>query len=129
VKRLALGSAIIAAAIALTACSGGVNRYTPSLSPGFAPQAGWLVTPDAGTTIKSIVWGKIPAGTAGKAFPKPVKLTLTAKGSKGKITGAYANPISLTTSDKLKAVTLLINGKPASKTNTVKASTDVITMK
>ncbi len=45
------------------------------------------------------------------------------------ITGAYAKPIKLSDSDKSHATTLLINGKAASAKNTIKSSTDKVTLK
>jgi hypothetical protein len=91
---------------------------------------GMTMFPDAGTAIKSLKWGKMPAGTAGTKFKKPATIVLTAlNGAKKAIKGAYSNPITLTDPDKSGATTLLVNGKPASKKNTVKDSTDKITLK
>jgi len=102
--------------------------------PGFAPDSAQFAAPafsvDAPKpSIKTLTWGKSPAGTAGTAI-KAAKLTLTAKGSNGKaLTGTYPAPITLANSDKSGATTLLINGKPASKKNLVTKSTDKITLK
>ena len=116
-------------ALLLAGCSHGVAQ-----GPSFLPQsqpfaASGFMQPDA-AAIKSIAWGKLPAATAGKAFKKPAAVTVTAKGSNGKvITGTYAKPITLTNSDKSGASVLLINGKAASKKNTLKSSTDKVTLK
>jgi hypothetical protein len=131
-KSLGLKASVIAASSALlfAGCSHGAAQ-----GPSFMPQAqpfaaGGFMLPDAGTAIKSIVWGKLPAGAAGKAFAKPIAVTITAKGSNGKpIKGAYAKPITLSNSDKSGATALLINGKPASKKNALKSSTDKVTLK
>jgi hypothetical protein len=120
-------------ALLLSACAGGSSS---PVTPAFAPQARSLAgQPDrfegAGATaaIKTLVWGKAPVGAAGTAIAG-AKLTLTAKGSNGKaITGTYPTPITLANSDKSGATTLLINGKAASKKNTVKKSTDKIALK
>jgi hypothetical protein len=128
-NRLIRGAAIAVAAsfLTLTACSGGA-RLTPSVMPqGYAPFA---LFPNAGATIKSLKWGKLPKAHAGKAFKKPKPITLQAIGTNGKpIVGAYATPVLLSDSDKLKATELLVNNKPASRSNAVTASTDVITLK
>jgi hypothetical protein len=132
-KSLSLKASAIAASSALliAGCSHGAAQ-----GPSFVPQAqpfaagGFLHPNTAGTAVKSIEWGKLPAATAGKAFKKPVALTITAKGSNGKvITGAYAEPIKLTDSDKTGATVLQINGKPASGKNTLNSSTDDVTLK
>jgi hypothetical protein len=116
-----------ASILTLTACSGGA-RLTPSVVPqGYAPFA---LFPGAGATIKSLKWGKLPKADAGTAFKKPQPITLQAIGTNNKpISGAYATPVSLRDSDKLKGTELLVNNKPASKSNPVTASTDVITLK
>jgi hypothetical protein len=104
----------------------------PSFVPASQPFAvGGLVRPDAtGTAIKSIAFGKMPKGAAGKAFAKPAAITVTAKGANGKpISGAYAKPIVLSNSDKTGATLLQINGKTASAKVTIKASTDKVTLK
>jgi hypothetical protein len=125
-------SAIMAvSALLIAGCSRGAGQgssFVPQSQP-FA--AGGLMRPDTtGTAVKSIEWGKLPAATAGKAFAKPVALTITAKGLNGKvITGAYAKPIKLTDSDKTGATVLLINGKAASGKNTLNGSTDDVTLK
>jgi hypothetical protein len=128
-NRLIRGAAIVgvASVLTLTACSGGA-RLTPSVMPqGYAPFA---LSPNAGATIKSLKWGKLPKAVAGTAFKKPEPIALQALGTNGKpISGAYATPVSLSDSDKLKGTELLINNKAASKSNTVKASTDVLTLK
>jgi hypothetical protein len=132
-KGLGRTASAIAASSALlmAGCSHGVAQ-----GPAFLPQsqpfaAGGFMRPDAtGTTVKSIVWGKLPAAKAGKAFKKPAAVTITAKGSNGKpITGAYAKPITLSDSDKTGATVLQINGKPASKKNALTSSTDKVTLK
>jgi hypothetical protein len=131
-KGLGFTASAIAAssALLLSGCSHGVAQ-----GPSFMPQAqpfaaSGFMQPNAGTAIKSIVWGKLPGGTAGKAFAKAVAVTITAKGSNGKpITGAYAKPITLSDSDKSGATVLQINGKPASKKNALKSSTDKVTLK
>lgn len=103
------------------------------MMPAFAPQSTFMTQslaadPFAAAAIKSITWGKLPAAAAGKALNK-VKLTLVVKGSNGKaIKGAYPTPITLTNTDKSGATKLFVNGKPASKKNTVKKSTDKITL-
>ena len=92
--------------------------------------AGGFAHPDAaGTAIKTIAFGKLPAAAAGKAFAKPAAITVTATGAGGKITGAYAKPIVLANSDKTGATLLQINGKTASPKVTLKASTDKVTLK
>jgi hypothetical protein len=123
---------VIAAASALliAGCSHGAAQ-----GPSFVPQsqpmtASGFMHPDAGAAIKSIVFGKMPAATAGKAFAKPVAITVTANGANGKpISGAYAKPIVLADSDKTGATVLQINGKTASAKVTIKSSTDKITLK
>jgi hypothetical protein len=125
-STLAMSSALL-----LAGCSHGVAQ-----GPAFLPQSqpfaasGFLHPATTGTAVKSIEWGKLPAATAGKAFKNPVAVTITAKGSDGKvITGAYAKPIKLTDSDKTGATVLQINGKPASGKNTLNGSTDNVTLK
>jgi hypothetical protein len=105
------------------------------MMPAFAPQAqslmnqSLLADPFAAAGIKSLAWGKLPAAAAGKAI-KSAALTLTVKGSNGKaIKGTYPTPITLTNTDKTGATKLFVNGKAASKKNTVKKSTDKITLK
>jgi hypothetical protein len=128
-RRIIGGVAIAGAALllALTGCSGGA-RLTPSVMPqGYSPFARF---PHAGATIKTLKWGKLPKADAGKAFKKPESLTLAAIGTNGKpISGAYATPVSLSDSDKLKATELLVNGKPAGKGNPVTGSSSIITLK
>jgi hypothetical protein len=103
------------------------------MMPAFAPQSTFMnqsfaADPFATAGIKSIAWGKLPAAAAGKALKK-VKLTLTVKGSNGKaIKGTYPTPITLSNTDKSGATKLFVNGKAASKKNTVKKSTDKITL-
>jgi hypothetical protein len=130
-KGLGLTASVLAASTALlmAGCSHGVaqSSFVPQAQP-FA--ASGFMHPDAGATIKSIVIGKLPAATAGKAFKKPAAVTVTANGSNGKpITGTYAKPITLTDSDKSGATVLLINGKSASKKNTLTSSSDKVTLK
>ena len=121
----------MSSAFLLAGCSHGVAQgpsFLPQSQP-FAP-SGFLRPNTTGTPVKSIEWGKLPAATAGKAFKKPVAVTITAKGSNGKaITGPYAKPIKLTDSDKTGATVLQINGKPASGKNTLNSSTDNVTLK
>ena len=131
-KALGLKVSIAAAASALliAGCSHGAAQ-----GPSFMPQsqpfaASSMMHPDAGTAIKSIAFGKLPAATAGKAFAKPAPITVTAKASNGKvITGTYAKPITLSDSDKTGATLLQINGKTASAKVQVKSSTDKVTLK
>jgi hypothetical protein len=119
----------IAGTIALAACSSGAGRLTPSLPQMPMSVQGSLTAPDAGSAVKKIVWGKLPAAKAGTAIKKAVKISLTAKGSNGKpISGTYAKPIVVTTTDKTGATKLFVNGKPANKKNPLKKSTDVLTM-
>jgi hypothetical protein len=131
-KGLGLTASAIAAsaALLLAGCSHGMtpgSSFVPQSQP-FAVSG--FAQPDAGTAVKSIAFGKLPKATAGKAFKKPVAVAITAKGANKKpIKGAYAKPISLTNSDKSGATSLLINGKPASKKNQLKASTDKVTLK
>ena len=132
-KSLGLKASAVAAssAFVLAACSGGGARLAPTYMPQTAPFAmPGIVSPAAGTAVKKIVWGKLPKATAGKAFAKPVAVTITAKGSNGKpISGAYASPILLTNSDKTGASVLLVNGKPASNKNGLTSSSDKLTLK
>lgn len=122
------GTAIVsmASVFALSACSGG-SRLTPNVAPqGYVPFA---FHGNGGATIKSLKWGKMPKGTAGKAFKKPVALSLIALGTNNKpISGAYANAVTLTDSDNLGGTQLLVNGEPASSKNAVTGSTSVITL-
>ena len=132
-KGLSLKVSALAAtsALLIAGCSHGVAQG-PSFLPQSQPFAasGFMRPNTTGTPVKSIEWGKLPAATAGKAFKKPVALTITAKGSNGKaITGPYAKPIKLTDSDKTGATVLQINGKPASGKNTLNSSTDDVTLK
>jgi hypothetical protein len=131
-KGLGLASVIAAAsALLLGGCSHGAAQgqsFVPQSQQPFAASS--FMHPDAGTAIKTIVFGKIPAGTAGKAFAKPAAIVVTAKGANGKpIVGAYAKPIVLTNSDKTGATVLQINGANASAKNTIKSSTDKVTLK
>jgi hypothetical protein len=131
-KGLGLASVFAAsAALLMAGCSHGITQgssFVPQSQPFAASD---FVQPDkGGTAVKTIGFGKLPAATAGKAFAKPVPVTVTAKAANGKaITGAYAKPIKLVDSDKTGATVLLINGKPASAKVTLKSSTDKVTLK
>ncbi len=141
IKRLIAGTAIVsmASVFALSACSGG-SRLTPNVAPqglfashGYAPFASQGYSPlfhaNGSDTIKSLKWGKMPKGKAGKAFKKPVALSLIALGTNNKpISGAYASPVTLSDGDNLGGTQLLVNGKPASSKNPVTGSTSVITL-
>jgi hypothetical protein len=122
----------IAAACTLAACSSAGSALSPNVSPQSpfsVREAARNKRPDAGTTIKTIVFGKVPAAKGGTAFAKPMALPVVAKNAGGAaITGAYANPISLADADKTGASQLLVNGKPASAKNLVTASTDAVTI-
>src|SRR5580704_15310644 len=129
-KGLGLTASVLAAssALLLAGCSHGIaqSSFVPQAQP-FAVSD--FMRPNAGATIKSIAIGKLPAATAGKAFKKPAALTVTANGTNGKpIKGTYAKPITLTNSDKTGATVLLINGKAASKKNTLTSSSDKVTL-
>jgi hypothetical protein len=124
-------SAVTATALLLAGCAGGASRFAPA-GPvdGGAYGAFARYAPDAGTAIKSITWGKLPAAKAGTAFKKPVAISLVVKGANGKaITGTYPNPIVIATTDKTGATVLLVNGKPASAKNPVTGSTSKVSLK
>jgi hypothetical protein len=130
-KGFGLASVIAAAsALSIAGCSHG-SAQGPSFVPQSQPfAAGSFMHPDAGTAIKSIVFGKMPAASSGKAFAKAAAITVTANGSNGKpIKGAYAKPIVLSDTDKTGATVLQINGKTASAKVTLTKSTDKVTLK
>jgi hypothetical protein len=120
----------IVAAIALAACStvgGGLTSSLPQMPMSVQSS---MMRPDASSTaVKKIAWGKLPAAKAGTAIKKAVKIVLTVKGSNGKpISGTYKTPIVVTTTDTTGATKLFVNGKPATKKNPLKKSTDVLTI-
>jgi hypothetical protein len=119
-------AAALGSVIALSACSG-TGQFVPSTVTGVAPAIAGRAS-GVKTVVAKIVWGKLPAASAGFPFLKP--LALTAKTKSGKtIKGAYSNPIVLSDNDASGATALLVNGKPASKNNPVKKSTDKISLK
>jgi hypothetical protein len=118
-RKIAYG---VMALLVAGGCAAGSSQLVPTLAQS-------SILSDGATAVYRLAWGTLPPAAAGTAFAKPAVVKLTAFNSRGKpIRGAYLYPIHLGDNDATGATHLYVNGKPASKTNLVRKSSDVVSL-